>query len=82
MAHLSGAGGGKWQRSTHLTGPGANTVNLCALFSLRMHAHTHTPCLTVMCVCVCECGAISGADPCQPGAPWEEGCSLWGVGGV
>lgn len=41
MAHLSGAGGGKWQRSTHLTGPGANTVNLCALFSLHMHAHTH-----------------------------------------
>lgn len=53
MAHLSGAGGGKWQRSTHLTGPGANTVNLCALFSLRMHAHTHTHTLLDSNVCVC-----------------------------
>lgn len=44
MAHLSRAVGGEWQRSTRLTGPDANTVNLYMHSSLymRAHAHTHT----------------------------------------
>lgn len=40
---------GKWQQSTHLTRPGANTVNLSVPSSLHMHAYT-PPCSTVMCV--------------------------------
>lgn len=43
---------GEWQRSTHLTGPGANAVNLRVPF-LITHARTHTLCSTVMCAKVC-----------------------------
>lgn len=39
---------GEWQRSTHLTRSGANTVNLHVPSSL--HTRTHAFCSTVMCV--------------------------------
>lgn len=49
--------------------------------TLPHYTCTHTHPLLDSNVCESVCGVISGADPCQPGAPWEEGCSLWGKGG-
>lgn len=74
MAHSSGADGGEWQRSTRLTRLNANTINL-PLQLFITHAHTHT--CSDVCVEPSQGQIHANQKPRQ-----EEGCSLWGGGGV